>query len=563
MPRGLAVIACISACIPALAAQVAPPPDVVARARGAADALRHMGPAGADAAPALRSLLGHSDALLAARAQAALDAFEPAPAPAEVVASAPRDVEALIARLRGADPAAAAIELRDSGRAAAAAVPALLAVLRGAPADAGVRTHLIEALGSVGAQDERVPPVLVEHLGDSDQVAMAAAEALMAFESGRADAVAFLAGQRAERGYWNPERAVAALGLAATPASVELLAADAREGPAPLRGVAVRALGRIAVAAPGLEEAALLPVVEALHAVGWDDPGRHRVQEAAAEALVGAARADSGLALQALQAALQRADIRVRQLALRALARLGPGAASAAPAIAAALAAGRLETPGERRAALLALGRIGPAAVESTPLLLSLATDASLGSVAGWAVARVGPGHPAAPVSLLALLADDSALQAGLRRVDAALADATGAPDALAMRAEIRAAVARHALPTLLADLDAHRWAPLLDLAALGGPGLDAGPMLVVDVLVHAGPEAAPELLDRLHSSEPQVSAQAALALGWLEPPVAASIPRLVALLDDQRCADPAARALANLGASSVPALVRVLEDAR
>jgi HEAT repeat protein len=146
--------------VPALIAALGDANGLFVR-QSAAVALERIGPAAAEAVPALIQALGDADENVRAKAAVALGRIGPAAAEA---------VPALIQALGDADEnvrAKGAVALGGIGPAAAEAVPALIAAL--GDANENIRESAAWALGKIGPAAAEAVPALIAALGDTDK----------------------------------------------------------------------------------------------------------------------------------------------------------------------------------------------------------------------------------------------------------------------------------------------------------------------------------------------------------------------------------------------------------
>ena len=238
---------------------------------------------------------------------------------------------------------------------------------------------------------------------------------------------------------------------------------------------------------------------------------------------------------------LARSDKRpeVRREAILALAGIGPKAAPAVPML--------IEALGEKEglntgAAAFALGAIGPEAKPAEAKLKQLAdsddSSTMLGTVCGWALARINP--------------DDKQL---LAKVLPKLVDALTSP-----KPEQRAAAAR-ALAELNPDPAMLR--PLLSkaMAAAGPEARDE----ILDAIATLGKEAVPRLIEVLQS-DPAARPRAAAIIARIGPEAKQAVPALVGAMSDRNVATriEVLFALAAVGPeakAAVPAATGALDD--
>ena len=323
--------------VPALIEALRDTTEVIGKA--AAEALGRIGPAAVDGVPALIAALSDDNEAIRVAAVGALGRIGPAAADA---------VPALIEALSDDNDAirvAAAKALSRIGLAAGDAVPALIEALR--DAHAGVRKAAAEALGWIGPAAGDAVPALIEALRDANAgVHVAAAKALSRIGPAAADVI---------------------------PALIEAL----RDANAGVRWSATWALSRIGPAAADAVPA-LIGALRDAHA---------GVRRAAAEALgrIGPVAAN---AVPALIEALDDKHVGVRKAVAGALSGIGAAAAEAVPALIGALRDGG---EGVREAAAETLGKIGPAAAEAMPALINALRDANtdVRTAAGEALRRI------------------------------------------------------------------------------------------------------------------------------------------------------------------------------
>ncbi len=488
----------------------------------AAAALGQLGPAAADAAPALIAALRDDDETVRCGAATALG---------QVGVGDGTAVEALAALLTDPSPpvkVAAAAALSELRADAAPAVPALVELLQ--DRDEEVRRTAAAAIGRIGTIDGRAGQDLVEGLTSPDNVVRAqTAEALGVIGEVAADDAA--------------------------PALVEALA-DRNDQ---VRGKAAEALGKLggaaaSVAVPGL--------VRALRdRDNW-------VSALAAEALGEMGDAADG-AVPSLVHALGHMNPQVRGSAAAALGKLGDAAAPARPALLKAL---RDEDGYVRAQAVRALGQVGrPDAAVRGAILAALAdADPQARATAAESVGEWADADPAAVAGLVVAL-DDPTDPVKVAAIQAL-------PKLGAATAEVCDALGRRLLE------DDSVWVAEQAAAALGrfGPeAAPAGPALlraaqtgevnvreqaVRSLAVIQPPEAAAAFIAGLRDADAEVRKVA--AAGWVlaaaVPPEAA--PGLVEALGDPevQVRANAAHALARLDElppGAVPLLLECLAD--
>lgn len=499
-----------------------------------------------------------------------------------------RAVPALIEALeKSPDPKVrqgAALALRDFGRDAKGAIPALAGALR--DADETVRVLALEALArqrdTAAGELPRLSELVEKDL--SQQVRVAAVAALPAIDPAGEKALPILLRALEDKSSLVRAQAATALGRLGEKAQgavprLVLLLGDEESGELfsfpfiksvrAFAGQALREIGPSAIPA----------VIEALESSA--DP---KVREGAAIVV-----RDFGLdwkeAPAALAEALDDSEAVVRTIAIEGLARHGTKTRAQLPRLAELIEADLSEPV--RVAAIGALEPIDPCGDDSLGALQGALKDRSalVRSVAAMALGRLGTkAEPAVPV-LMELLADDqirahaySADFAGSREVCGDAAEALGrigatAKQALPALAKLREDRSHTALTRAIAaiaivgivpdDADAMTgFAAALDDDELWSDCTEV--LTALDELGAKAKPAAPAIRKRLHAEDSIVRWAAIRALARVEG--AAALPDLVLLLKHEelstRC--DAAYEVGELGAdakAAVPALVELLSD--
>ncbi|MDD4266751.1 MAG: HEAT repeat domain-containing protein [Pirellulales bacterium] len=252
----------------------------------------------------------------------------------------------------------AAHGLAQIGPGAAAAVGPLLAILADRAEFEYVRAAAAFALGRIGADPDRVVPLLAETLSsDLASVRRNSARALGRFGREAQPAVErMIDALDREDAVFRVELAEALWHVARHPRALPLLAEQVRREAGPAALEAAEALGRLAERSP---EAIAPLLVQALDSENGD------LARSAAQAL---GRAGRGV-LPHVAAALQSGQPAARRRAAEALVWMGqPGTAGLIAALSDPAAA-------VRRTAARGLGRLGRAAREAEPALLRAASD--------------------------------------------------------------------------------------------------------------------------------------------------------------------------------------------
>jgi HEAT repeat protein len=212
--------------------------------QGAANALGQLGPAAAETVPALITALGDPDAESREKAAWVLKQIGPAAAKA---------VPALITALGDDDKDVrwyAGTALGRTGPAAAEAVPALITALGKIDAEEGSRWSAVEILGRIGPAAAEAVPALIIALGDADYyVRGSAAKALGRIGPAAVPALIIALGD-ADAGV--RQRAAEALGWIgpAADAAVPALTTVLGDGKDQVREAATKALNRIQSPSP-------------------------------------------------------------------------------------------------------------------------------------------------------------------------------------------------------------------------------------------------------------------------------------------------------------------------
>jgi len=478
--------------------------------KNAIDALGGIGPAAAEAIPALIDLLdskrgrgGYGAGRLqsVAHIAKALARIGPVAIPPLVAALESKDAQQRsgVARALGA-----------LGPAAAVAVPALVRNL----ADGAEPVHqdTVEALGEIGAPAK---PALVAALGDADPNRRAGAAL-----------------------------ALAQLGAAAKDTAPALVSILEKENNPAARIAQITALPKTG---PEPARAVLLLVAAATDP---DDAIRH----AGINALAGA-RTLHPDAAEALAGLLKNADPALRQRAAHALGRLGPDAASALPALIDAARASNGEG-----VFVDSLTQIGPAAL---PALLSALKDAKPAENEWIFHTLRGFGAAAAPALNEALQNPKpevrvSAIQAlGAMGLDATPALHTlftlaSGDEPKAQAAALRALVALRAEPRHLKPLlEAAMASPSPDVKRAGAAGVAA---------TGGGAELGVDTLIALLSDDDAVGRLSAVqALGELGPKAAPAVNALVEHFEDPALQLATIETLRRLGPAAAPAVPHLL----
>jgi HEAT repeat protein len=454
-------------------------------------------------------------------------------------------------------------QLREMGRAASDALPALLAALD--DADRQIRGGACQALTFLGPKARSAVPRLIDALDNPDE---RIAFALALRSIGPAAVPALLRAIKDDKRPRVRAGAARTLGLLhdeleTVPA--ELLAAlkDSHET---VRLEAVRALGSFVARAP-------------VSTHQPDAPARVQVPDAPARepAVPSLARRDG---VAALLDALKDDSMPVRRQAALALASAGPEADRAVPALREALQTGDREL---RQNVLRALGALCRRDKTVLPVLLAALRNKDVPdcrSAAAHAVGAMGVNATTAVPALVALLQ--------------ARADQKGEADQLLCKAVIQALgelgkfneEAVRGLTALLAD-DKSEWEALQEpvlqaLAQVGPAARSAVPALVkvlrdqpgsvettmAQALANIGSAAVPELVEELRQGAPRSRLRALACLEAMGRPARTALPGLVGLLRDQgedvRLA--AVQALGGIGpdaSTALPALLEALREGR
>ncbi len=433
-------------------------------------------------------------------------------------------VEQLARQLASTDAKArhaAADELADLGRRAAAATPALAKAL--ASEDADTRWRAARAIGEVGAGAASAAEALTGKLADREPLVRAHAA-----------------------------RALGLIGAADSKTAVPKLVEAAADEDARVRRAAIGALIRL-----NADRQVVVPLF------------RKALEDAEPSVLMPALHQLTEMGEQAvplLEEALK--SEKARYWALLALSELGPKAAAAVDGITTAITD---EKPEVRMQAAMALGAIGADAKSSVPALTKALDDEqpSVRYGAAYALGRVAD-RRAAPALEKSAKSDDEMLSmisnwaiAQMNPNDAAIVRRAAEAIIKAMESKnphVRAGAIR-ALVELKAPSELT--APAFE-RAIG----DLDPSVVantMDALVAQGARAVPRVANGLKS--PKLRAYAARVLQRIGPDSAAAVPQLVEAL--KTADDPAFRrevnfALAAIGpaaAPAVPELVKTFDD--
>jgi HEAT repeat protein len=510
--------------------------------------------------------------------------------------------------------------LSEFGKAAASAVPDLIALLR--DEHGCVRSAAVMALGRIG---ESAVPELSNLLGDEETfVRSSTVEALRELGPSAASAVPELVTVLRDENWYLRSRVVEVLVDLSAPAGCvmselfELLRAEDFEMRS-TGALLLACLGRSAV--PELTKrlsdkdsnvrstaAAALGAIGpfAASAVGaliyrlHDENSAVRASAAESLGKLGPSAAHAGSELMTL---LRDDDSEVRSAAVGAIYGLGPFIASAIPELMEFL---HDQDAVVRSGAARALGGFGSFAACAVPDLINRLTNESSDAIlpTAWALRDLGPSVASAVPDLIALLYHQQWL---VRCAAAEVLGGIGSPAASAVPdlitllwdhdAELRSsavaalsAIARsaasvvHQLIELLESTRGYvRFAAIEVLRELGPPAAPALPELVtllgdddakvrlavVEVLRAIGPcakSAAPELINLFRDDAAPVRSAAVEALSELDPTAASAQPEIITLLRDGNAEvrSAAARALEKVGptaASALPDVIALLRD--
>lgn len=237
---------------------------------------------------------------------------------------------------------------------------------------------------------------------------------------------------------------------------------------------------------------------------------------------------DAALAISELTEALRDADSEVREHAAEALGSIGPEAGPAVPSLIEAL---NDDVESVRREAAEALGWIGPEAREAIPALSEIAKDSQIGR---WAIDTLASmGNQAVPALIQTLMHSDP----GIRRQTVEALRQMGSE-------------AKAAIPALLEALkDENR--DVQNSAANSFDWLRSEAQTIL-----------PTLVSLLRDARASVRTDAALAMGRLGPAGEPGVPALVAALRDGNASirEFAAGALGDIGPGASNAVAALLE---
>ncbi len=544
--------------------------DTMLRA-GAAKALGGMGPDARAAIPALLENLGHGDGAVTHEVADALGAIGPD--------ALPKLVEALDWK-ESRQRSTAALALAAMGRAAASAASALLTRLD-QESDPAVRVSLLTALPRVGTDPALLVPRLIDGLKDgTEAIRHAATNGLLTSRAAQKPIITALTTLLRDTDLALSQRAayvLGRLGEAAAPAVPAIIELAQKKPPAAYSDALVQ-IGEPAVAP-------LLAVAEQA------DPATLTREHWAAQCLAQM----GGLATSPVMRSLAHPNPKVRLLATRVLAELGPDAEPAAPALLerlddadlrvrgtalVALAAipvpmqtlqPRLEAafqdpaPALRGAAVEAALRLGPEGKNFQPAIAAALRDADP-QVRAAALGALGPDSSAAIPTLLEMLRDPT-LRAGA--IDALGRIGPAARPAAAPLGEIVRTAARadrlHALAALTklgpaaqearAALDAARTDPDAAIRAAAIPAL---------AQIESDPAARLAILTAgLEDPDLSVRRATAEAIGRLGEKAIDTAPKLVALLEVESDRAFAFAAFEQLPPRNVALLASLLTHAR
>ncbi|MEM9265518.1 MAG: HEAT repeat domain-containing protein [Cyanobacteria bacterium P01_F01_bin.13] len=241
-----------------------------------------------------------------------------------------------------------------------------------------------------------------------------------------------------------------------------------------------------------------------------------------------------------------------------------------------------------REEAASALGDIGPAAQSAVPALRDTLQNSQMRNAVARALGDIGPGATAAVPDLIVLLADseaDNAAITALGRIGRGavpeLINALISPNAVVRQGAVDAlrrmdtAEAAAAVPALIQALqeDALQFYAVDALAKIGPDAAAAVPALipllanerlVIDALANIGESSAPALIDVLNSPSAQVRGNALKALARIGPQAATAVPAVIPLLGDRTAlpSGPFAENVAEIRIEAIKVLAAIGPDA-